>query len=58
MDYFLKLGIELIAILMIWIAAGYKRPKEYRLTPLEKGWWVQLILVATALTIIKVLYKY
>jgi len=52
----IKWTIELIAILLIWLAVGYKRKNH--LTPFtDKSWWVQFILIVVAVILIKNLYK-
>jgi hypothetical protein len=53
----IKFVIELIAILLIWVAVDYKRKNKF--TPfVNKEWWFQFILIVIAVVIIKNLYKY
>tara|TARA_R110000737_G_scaffold230284_1_gene243827 strand:+ start:197 stop:370 length:174 start_codon:yes stop_codon:yes gene_type:complete len=53
----IKFVIQLIAILLIWVAVGYKRKNKF--TPfVNKEWWLQFILIVIAVVIIKNLYKY
>ena len=57
MTEIIKFLIELIAILLIWIAVDYKRKNKF--TPfVNKEWWLQFILIVIAVVIIKNLYKF
>jgi hypothetical protein len=52
----IKWTIELIAILLIWLAVVYKRKNH--LTPFTtKHWWGQFILIVVAVILIKNIYK-
>ncbi len=57
MHWIIKFIIELIAILLIWIAVGYKREKEY-LPFYNKEWWLQFAMIFIAVAILKNTHKF
>jgi hypothetical protein len=58
MNDYLKFTLEFIAIIMVYFCVDFKRPLKYRLTPLNKAWYLQWIIITIALTIIKITTLY
>jgi len=51
MNEYIKFTLEIIMV-------DFKRPLKYRITPLNKAWYLQWIIITISLTIIKITTLY